>query len=194
MAKTETWLLPIIDRLGRPRTALILTALEMAVLGSVNLLDFPLSVPFVHRLTGHTYLDMCGFCSADTVLGELYGLGERGRMLQALLLATVDVLIPTLSCLCGLSALAAVTRPARSRGAAVGWLLAVPVLALVLDFGENGVIAALLFRHPADSVLLAGLEGLLSGLKFIAYGTVVLSVFAVSLGRLLKKPRSVEVG
>jgi len=182
----------IIDTLGSSRTAWVLAGLQVAVLGAVNGLDFPLSVPFVHRMTGHVYLDMCGFCSSVSVRNEIVGLGAEGRMLQALLLSTIDVLIPTLSFIFGISALAALTKSQRGPGSRVRWLLALPLLALLLDLAENWTIVALLLRYPAETPVLAGLEGLLSGLKFTAYGLVVLMILILLLARVVQGLRTAE--
>src|SRR5215467_5012810 len=126
-------LVRIVDKLGRPRTALLLTALQIAVLSAVNGLDFPLSVPYLRRVTGQGYLDFCNYCSAAAVQSRVDALGVQGRLLQALLLSTIDIVIPTLSCLFGIAALAALTRRWRPGASATGWLLAMPVAALLLD-------------------------------------------------------------
>jgi hypothetical protein len=169
-------------RLGRWQTAVALALLEAAVLGIVNGLDFPLSVPFVQRVTGHAYLDMCAFCSSAAVQNEVAGLGDRGRGLQALLLLTIDLLIPTLTCAFGLSALLVLTGKWRE-GRWKRWLLSLPIAAMALDFAENGAIAALLLEYPQPSPVVAGLEGILSGLKFAAYGAMVVAIVALLVAR-----------
>jgi len=172
-----------IDSLGKPRNAFIAMALLVGVLGSVNGLDFPLSVPFVERETGHTYLDMCPFCSAETVEANLSGLGERGRLLQAVLLSTIDIVIPVVSLVAGLAVIAALRR--RSRDALTRLLLSVPIAAFALDLAENGLIVMLLLGHPSANPEVAGLEGLFSGLKFGAYGAVVLTMLGLGFWRAL---------
>jgi hypothetical protein len=193
MSTTGSLWFRIIDKLGHPRTALILAALMVGVLGAVNGLDFPLSVPYQHRVTGQGYLDFCNYCSAAAVQSQVDALGERGRLLQALLLSTIDILIPTLTCLFGIAALAALTRRWRARGSSIGWLPAIPVVAMLLDFAENWSIVGLLIRHPARSPVLAGLEGLLSGLKVTAYGLVVVSIVVLLAVNAVLRLRTVEV-
>jgi hypothetical protein len=183
----------IVNKLGRPRTALILTLLLAAVLGTVNGLDFPLSVPHQRRVTGQGYLDFCSYCSAGAVQSQVEALGVEGRLLQALLLCTIDIVIPTLTCLFGIAALAALTRRWRARGSSIGWLLALPVAGMLLDFAENMSIVGLLIRYPAPSPDLAGLEGLLSGLKNTAYALVVLSVVVLLAVNAVLRPRTLEV-
>ena len=182
----------IVNNLGRPRTALILAVLLAAVLGAVNGLDFPLSVPYQRRVTGHGYLDFCSYCSADAVQSQVEALGVEGRLLQALLLCTIDIVIPVLSCLFGIAAIAALTRRWRARGSAIRWLLAIPVAAMLLDFAENWSIVGLLIRYPAPSPGLAGLEGLFSGLKNTAYALVVVSIVALLIVNAVTRPRTVE--
>ena len=164
------------------RTALVLGGLELFVLSAVNRLDFPLSVPFLVRVTGQPYLDMCAFCSSSAVLTQLDALGDRGRLLQALLIPTIDVLIPVLSFLFGLSALLTLAAPWRSHRW-VGGLLWLPAAALALDLAENASIIALLLRYPLASPEIAGLQGILTGLKFVAYGSVLMAVLALLVVR-----------
>ena len=181
----------IVDRLGRPRTAMASLVVLVSVLGVVNGFDFPLSVPFVVRETGHKYLDMCAFCGSDQVEAELVGLGTRGRLLQAILLASIDIIIPVVSCVAGVAVIAALRR--RSRDTLSRLLLLLPLLALTLDIAENGLIVALLLGHPTPSHVVAGLEGLASGLKFLAYGTVVVTIVVLGAARLFTAVRPKEV-
>jgi len=193
MSLRTTPLAQIINKLGRPRTALLLTVFEIVVLGAVNLLDFPLSVPYQHRVTGQGYLDFCNYCPAAAVQKQVEALGVRGRLLQALLLCTIDIVIPTLSCLFGIAALSALTSRWRVRSSAIGWVLALPLAAILLDFGENLSIVGLLIQYPATSPILAGLEGLLSGLKVTAYGLVAVSIVIFLALHAVVSPRTMEV-
>src|SRR4051794_24595674 len=99
--RMTAWLGKLAERLGRRRTLLVLVVLEVAVLVIENTADFPLSVPYLRRTTGHEYLDMCAFCSDASVYAVLDGFGQHGRTLQGLLMVTVDILIPGLSFLFG---------------------------------------------------------------------------------------------
>lgn len=162
--------------------ASVLGLLLATVMALENAADFPLSVPFLRRSTGHVYLDMCAFCSGDRVASEVNALGERGRLLQALLLPTVDVVIPVLSCAFGVYALRALWPEGWApRARRVASLL--PWAAMLLDFTENGTIVGLLLGYPSPSLALASAEGLISGLKFAAYGAVVLTVAAAAFLR-----------
>jgi len=173
-----TLMTKLAERLGRRRTLLVLTLLEVAILIIENTGDFPLSVPYLRRTTGQAYLDMCAFSSSAEVYAVLDGLGPRGRALQALLLATVDVLIPGVSFLFGTALLGALVR-GRAPHDWRRWLLLIPLAALVLDLAENAAIAGLLVAHPSRLPSLAALEGLLSGLKFSAYAGVLVAALAL---------------
>lgn len=151
-----------LDRLAKGRALWLLIALEVAVLSAENLLTFPLSVPYMRAVTGHAYLDFCAFCSGAEIQEQVIAFGPQGRALQWWLLPTVDVLIPVLSCLTGLTAL---RRFAREHV----FLLGLPLAAMVLDFTENAAIAALLVSHPAPQPALATMLGLVTGIKFLAY-------------------------
>ena len=162
-----------LDRWTTPRLVLALFVLDAALLGGANLVDFPLSVPSMRRLTGGTYLDMCCFCSGDRVTAALAAFGEAGRTQQLAFTMTLDLAIPLVSAAFGALA-------ARLFGLArLAW---VPVLAGALDYAENASIVALVVRYPSRLDLahpgLAHLTGTLSGLKAVAYGASIAVVLA----------------
>src|SRR3569832_1044008 len=165
----------MLDRLSRPRTAAILAAASAIVLALVNGLDFPLSVPSLVRQTGHRYLDLCAFCSASQIQAELVGLGEHGRLLQGVMFSTIDILNPGHSLHAGLAEIGSTTRHMRHRRL----LLSLPIFAAALDIIENAAFFALLVAFPAPAPSLAALQGIVSGLKFIAYLVVVVVLFVL---------------
>jgi hypothetical protein len=174
-----TW----IDGVATRRALAILTVLEAGVLAAENLLDYPLSVPYMRRLTGHPYLDMCAFCSASEVRTQLDDFGERGRALQLLLMPTIDVVIPVLSFAFGSVALAILLREARARWARGVRML--PLAAMVLDFAENATIVMLVRAYPTPLPAVAGAMGVLTGLKFLAYGASLAAILALTGARLV---------
>lgn len=143
---------------------------DLIVLAAVNLLRFPLSVPSQRALTGETYLDMCGFCSAAEEHRILTAFGDAGRAAQLRFLLSIDVVIPLLGAAFGVVALAHLSR--------YRWLLALPVAAMGLDFAENAAVAAAVWRYPAPA---SGAAGLLSGLKFVAYAATWLAIAVVAV-------------
>ena len=174
LARTLAW----IDRHATPRRALALTALAVVVLAAENLLDFPLSVPFMQRTSGHTYLDMCAFCSRAQIEAQLDGFGVAGRHLQLWLLPTIDVIIPFLGAAFGSVALAVLVRDRDRRWRIVRLL---PLVALALDLVENTAIAALVIAHPHRLPIVAALSGVITGAKFAAYGATVVAIAALGL-------------
>jgi hypothetical protein len=174
-------LLATLDRVATPRGVVVLLALELLVLVGENTLTFPLSVPYFRHLTGHDYLDMCAFCSPAVIYSRLDAFGASGRQLQLLLFATVDVVIPTLSGLFGVLGLSLLTRPWREVHPQLRWLVLVPVVAASLDFTENALITLLTTRYPDRLETLAGVSGIVTGLKFGAYLLMglLLAVFSV---------------
>jgi hypothetical protein len=175
-----------LDRVATPRRVLILLVLEVLVLAGENLLMFPLSVPYFRRLTGHTYLDMCAFCSADRIYADLDVFGALGRRLQLLLFATVDVIIPTLSGVFGAVGLALLTRTRRRARPGLRWWVLVPVVAALLDFTENALIALLTTRYPERMPIVAATSGLVTGMKTIAY--VLTAALLVTFSLLQRRP------
>jgi len=170
------------DRLARPRILLLLLALEVLLLGSVNGFDFPLSVPFMIRTTGCSYLDMCAFCSATQIYDRLQAFGSAGRHLQLLLLTTVDIAIPVTSGLFGVAALISLSRDFR-----VKWLWFVPIAATVLDLLENTGIASLVLSYPMRLDILAGLTGFISGVKFCAYALTLVLILLLGIVRIVHR-------
>lgn len=159
-----------LDWRPRGRWVLGLFVAELAVLACVNLLRFPLSVPSMRALTGETYLDMCSFCSAAEEHRILTAFGALGRATQLRLLVSIDLVIPLLSAAFGVTALAYF---ARRR-----WLLALPLLAMVLDFAENAAIASAVWAYPTPA---SGIAGVLSGLKALAYVATVIAILATAI-------------
>ena len=165
MSALFAWL----DRVATPRRVVVLLVVELLALGCENLLVFPLSVPYIRRLTGHAYLDLCAFCSADQIYMHLDAFGAIGRKLQLLLLSTVDIVIPTVSGSFGALGIALLTRSRRESRPELRWLILVPISAAILDFTENGLIAVLTSCYPERMERVATIAGLITGVKTIAY-------------------------
>jgi hypothetical protein len=142
----------------------------------------------MRKLTGHAYLDMCAFCSADQVRENLDAFGEAGRSLQLWLMPTVDIAIPVTSAAFGLVALTFLGRGLSRR--ALDWLRAVPIAAMVLDFAENAGIITLVATYPREARLVATLTGVVSGLKLCAYGATIFAVVCLLVTWAAKRARS----
>jgi hypothetical protein len=168
-----------LDRLASwPRVVIVFPA-EVILIGCENAMVFPLSVPYLHRLTGTYYLDACAFCSSAQIYGMLDTLGPIGRVLELRMLSTIDVVIPVLSGVFGALTIAFFTKS--WRGGLRGALVLVPVLAMMLDYSENVLIAVVTSRYPARLEGLASVLGFVTGLKVSAYAVTVLAVVVTGL-------------
>ncbi|HEV8547602.1 MAG TPA: hypothetical protein VGQ57_01220 [Polyangiaceae bacterium] len=179
-----------LERVATPRRVVVLLLLEVLLIGGENLLFFPLSVPYLRRLTGHDYLDTCAFCGAPRLYAELSGLGETGRHLQLRFLSTIDLAIPSVSGLFGATALMLLSKPLRSKRPTYRWLALVPLAASCSDFSENLGVALLASSYPRRLTGVAVVVGLLTGIKFVAYGATVLVLLGLGAWRLAAGPRS----
>ena len=72
------------------------------------------------------------------------------------------------------------------RGRSGRWLAfvrALPLVALVLDFGENALIVTLVTAFPARLERLETLTGMVTGLKFCAYLAVAVALSSLAIAR-----------
>jgi hypothetical protein len=153
-----------------------------------NIADFPLSVSYFRALTGgQSYLDMCPFCSANDVAQKLASLGDRGRLVEAIFLSSIDLIIPlsaAAACYTGYRVLLPLSLNRRIRQV----ILAMPIVAMALDFTENATIEALLLTYPNISPELASAEGWLSGMKMMGNGLATMLLVGFGIARLFRKP------
>jgi hypothetical protein len=176
-------LVAFIDRFSTGRHAVQLFILALVTLVSINLLDFPGSVPYMQRVSGNTYLDMQGFYTAARAYQLLDAFGPQGRRLQLLLSTTFDVFIPLV-----VGAFGAVTISWSFRRAFGGpeRLATLALAAAGLDYLENLAIIVVVTAYPRRLHLIAQAAGVLTALKSGAYlaTIVVLLVGLVAvLGR-----------
>lgn len=158
-----------IERISSAPIALTLFTALMVVLGSVNLFDFPLSVPYMLRISGQTYLDMQLFISSDKVYELLNAFGTEGRKTQLMLLSTIDILIPTLSATAGVAMISFLFRDQSGQLVVLGKLRLVAFLAGFTDFMENAGIFILVTLYPERLDTLASATSVITGIKSIFY-------------------------
>jgi len=179
-------LLAFIDGFSNGRRAALLFILALALLLSINLLDFPGSVPYMRRVSGNAYLDMQGFYTAARAYQLLDAFGPQGRRLQLLLSTTFDVVIPLLAGAFGTVSITwsfrrAFGRPSRLALVALG--------AAALDYLENAALIVLLTAYPRHLDVVAGAAGVFTALKGVAYGATILVVVFGLVAALVRTRR-----
>jgi hypothetical protein len=176
-------LLALLDSFSNGRRAALLFLLTLTALVSINLLDFPGSVPYMRRVSGQTYLDMQGFYTAERAYQLLDAFGPQGRRLQLQLSTTFDAVFPSLV---GAFGAVAITWSFRRAFGRPSRLAAVALAAAALDYLENLALIVLVTEYPRQLDFVAQAAGVFTALKGVAYlaTTVVLLVGVVAaLGR-----------
>ena len=179
-------LLAFIDRFSNGRRAALLFVLALTALVSINLLDFPGSVPYMRRVSGNAYLDMQGFYTAARAYQLLDAFGPQGRRLQLLLSTTFDVVIPLLAGAFGTVSITwsfrrAFGRPTRLAVVALG--------AAALDYLENAALIVLVTAYPRHLDLVARTAGVLTALKGAAYAATALLILLGVVAALVRTRR-----
>ncbi len=171
----------------RRTTLIVLLVASVGVLLAGNLLDFPLSVPWLlDRTGGAPILDTLPFRNGEETNQAVAALGPEGRRTYLSFIWTADLALPLLlgACLYVVLAQASAAAAPQSRLAAQApWL---GVAAATADYAENLTSTALLIAYPERLPLLADLSGPLTLVKFVVYGwatAVALLLFAASLVR-----------
>lgn len=121
----------------------------LLVIFGVHLLDFPGSVPdFQRASSGGILLDAIPSFSEEETYRRVADYGEEGRKNYTFRNLTVDVLLPlAVFPFLLLFMLHALERYRLGR-ATRALLLALPVVYLIFDFAENGLVLALLANFP----------------------------------------------
>lgn len=172
-------LLAFLDRVSNGRRAALLFLLTFAALASINLLEFPGSVPDMRRVSGQSYLDMQGFYTAARAYQLLDAFGPEGRRLQLQLSTTFDAVFPALAGAFGAVAITWLFRLAFGRPSR---LAVMALAAAALDYLENLALILLVTQYPRRLDFVAQAAGVFTALKGVAYlaTTVVLLFGAVS--------------
>jgi len=167
------------------RLLLSFSAVSVLLLGE-NLLDVPPGVVYMRRVTrGQNFLDF-GFTPASHAHAVLTAFGPAGRHTQALLLSTVDVLVPLAAGLFGALAIVVLGRAFFGKPGRWLGLVSIPILAMLFDYAENASIAALLLTFPRDPVWLSVLTHALTQVKSVFYASAALLVVLGGTATLLR--------
>jgi hypothetical protein len=187
-------LLAWIDGASTGRRTAQLFVLALTAMLSVNLLDFPVSVPFMRRVSGNTYLDMQGFYTAARAYQLLDAFGPEGRRLQLLLATTFDALFPTIA---GAFGAVAITWSFRRAFGAPSRLALLALVAAALDYLENLAIIVLVTEYPRHLDFVAQAAGAITFLKGAAYlatAVVLLVGLIATLGRSVRRSPTRRAG
>jgi hypothetical protein len=186
--------LELLERLATGRRAALLLLLTASAFLSVNLLEFPASVPHMARVSGQSYLDMQGFYTAEGAYRLLQAFGPEGRRLQLRMLLTIDVALPLLAAAAGAAAITFLGRRAHLPRAWLRRLLVLPLAALAADALENAAVAGLVLAYPRRLGALASAAGVLTAGKTVLYLATALAalILAALAGVWLARARAVR--
>jgi hypothetical protein len=160
----------------------------LLVIFGVHLLDFPGSVPDFQRASGGgTLLDAIPSFSEEETYRRVADYGEEGRKNYAFRNLTVDVLLPLavfpFLLLFMLHALERyrLGRPTRAL------FLALPVVYLIFDFAENGLVLVLLANFPDRLHIASGILPYVTVVKRAASILALLIPAAIFLVSLIRR-------
>jgi hypothetical protein len=178
----------VLYRRATLRHFIISLALLVCALAAVNTLTFPLSVPYLLRLSGGTpMLDTRFWYDADTVHTVLAAFGAEGRHAYGLFLSTLDVLIPPAYSYVLMLALSLALKNKVAENSPWRSLNLLPLAAGLADYCENAITGTMLVSYPAKLPVLAGMAGYVTAVKF---SVSVLSLFLAILVGFWPKPSS----
>jgi hypothetical protein len=110
------------------------------------------------------------------VFGMVSAYGEAGRAFYRTIELTADILYPIAYTLFFGALLTAILRRAFPQNPMVHRLALIPVLSFVMDMGENIGIITMLTQFPTQSELVAQVTGIFTTLKWVTFGTIILTV------------------
>jgi hypothetical protein len=169
---------------GKDAKLLALVVCSVGAILAINLLYFPLSVPWMLQNTGGVpYLDMVPGRSADKTYEILAELGTIGRRNHLYFIWTIDLALPLLFGSCLYVAIRDSATRAFGASSTAGRLRWLAVAAASVDYLENISNSVLLVFYPDRFPFLASMSGLLTLMKFSLSGVcslIALSMFSIS--------------
>jgi len=166
---------------------LTLVICSLAAILAINLLYFPLSVPWMLQRTGGVpFLDMVPLRDAAKTYAILAALGATGRQNHLHFIWTIDLPLPILFGSCLYVAIRDSADRAFGVPNAVGRLRWLAVAAAGADYMENISNSVLSALYPNRFPFLASVSGLLTLTKFSLYGMCILiaiSLFSIAFVR-----------
>jgi hypothetical protein len=175
---------------GKGAKLLALAVCSVAAILAINLLYFPLSVPWMLQNTGGVpYLDMVPGRGAAKTYEILAELGTVGRRNHLYFIWTIDLALPLLFGSCLYVAIRDGAEWAFGASNTAGRLRWLAVAAAGVDYMENISNSVLLVFYPDRFPFLASVSGLLTLMKFSLSGVcilIALSMFLVAFVRYCK--------
>jgi hypothetical protein len=164
-----------------PRLLLVATLLSVALAVGINVVDAPGTMVWFKQRTGVGTLDAMPLAGATAVHDVLRAMGDDGRALYLREIVVFDLLFPVALLAMVHLAIVQVWRAERART-----LVTLPWAALAIDLVENGVAFQLTRTFPRESPAMANVVGVLTALKFAAYGA---GLVAVAVGVIARRRR-----
>ena len=169
---------------------LLMLAITLALVGTVNLANLPWTLPAFKAAThGLMILDMRFHYSAAEAYQAIASYGDAGRALYMHILWPLDVIIPFCA---SLMFAMAITLAWRSEARQRPWLRYLGLTGLcagLADYAENIAITALLTTYPAHLDGVGTLAGYLTSIKHILYVTSLLVALTGTVRAMLRKSR-----
>jgi hypothetical protein len=145
---------------------LLTLGLALGTFGITHLTELPIGAGAVHAMIGGPLFDQSPSSAASEVLERIELFGHEGRAAYRLETYTGDVLFP----LSLLAFFLAFARFATGRLQPAAWrrlFYVLPLAWFAVDMVENGMINILILGHPTPSVVLAGMLGPVTVVKFV---------------------------
>lgn len=179
-------------RMARKNTTLLaLLVCSVGALLAINLLYFPLSVPWMVQHTGVPFLDALPFRDAAKTYETLDALGPAGRRNHLYFTWTIDLALPVLF---GSFLYAAMRNGSELAFGVAGRLCWLAVAAVIVDYMENISNSVLLAAYPRKFPILAAASGPLTLTKFLLSGACCLIAIAMFSIGLAKRRKALAAG
>jgi len=138
--------------------------------------------PRIEEISGQPLIDTIFAYSADDLYRILGAYGPEGRQLYTQYLIWLDIFYGTLSGVTFAAILLALSKSVERFGGLLRVFALVPILMMLLDYGEDALLLLVLARYPEIVIGLASMASLFTSFKLI---TVYLSMILMAGGFLM---------
>lgn len=148
----------------------------------------PIGVSGLLRITGGAnILDFETGYSVEKAYGMLEALGEAGRSFYLTKILPVDFPFPISFMLFYVSWMSLLLKHCTKNGSSFRWLIGLPLINMCCDWGENIGFILMLVNFPARLETVCFISNLITRLKFICVGLIILSFILLLSGSMIKK-------